>query len=84
MSGPQPPPFTAEILLDVGHALCAAILDLIEINPISRIPQTTYRKLNNVRSDLEVNLQRYENGSMLAQADRFKNTSNRLAAAAAA
>lgn len=27
--GPQPPAFTIEILEDVGHALCAAILDLI-------------------------------------------------------
>ena len=80
--GPQPPPFTFEILLDVGHALCAAILDLVELNNCSRIPQTTYKSLSHIQQDLEINLQRYENGAMLPPADRFKNTTNRLAAAA--
>jgi hypothetical protein len=68
--------------LDVGHALCAAILDLIELNNCSRIPLTSYKTLSHIRADLELNLQRYENGAMLAPADRFKNTTNRLAAAA--
>lgn len=50
--GPQPPPFTIEILEDVGHALCAAILDIIDDNPISRIPLTSYKNLQNIKNDI--------------------------------
>jgi hypothetical protein len=44
--GPTPPPFTVEILEDVGHALCASILDLIEENPSSRIPLSQYKNIH--------------------------------------
>lgn len=45
-SGPQPPPFTVEILEDVGHALCASILDLIEENPLSRVPLSSFKNIH--------------------------------------
>jgi hypothetical protein len=66
----------------VGHALCAAILDIIEDNPYSRIPLSTYKTTGNIRNDLELNLSKYENGAMVPPAERFKNTTNRMAAAA--
>ena len=47
--GPLPPAFTVEILEDIGHALCASILDLIEENPLSRIQYSSFKSLN-VRS----------------------------------
>lgn len=44
-TGPTPPPFSVEILEDVGHALCAAILDIIEENPITRIPLSSFKNI---------------------------------------
>jgi hypothetical protein len=32
----------------------------------------------NIRNDLELNLQKYENGAMVPPAERFKNTTNRM------
>lgn len=56
IGGPQPPPFSIEILEDVGHALCSAILDIIQENPQPRIPLTQFKNLMNIRNDLELNL----------------------------
>jgi hypothetical protein len=33
-----------------------------------------------IRNDLELNLQKYENGAMVPPAERFKNTTNRMLA----
>jgi hypothetical protein len=68
----------SEILEDVGHALCAAILDLIQENPYSRLPLSQLKNLMSIRNDLELNLQKYENGAMVPPAERFKNTTNRM------
>jgi hypothetical protein len=43
-------------LEDVGHALCSAILDIIQENPEPRIPLTQFKNLMNIRNDLELNL----------------------------
>jgi hypothetical protein len=37
---------------DVGHALGAALLDHINQNPISRIPLSCYRAVENVKDDI--------------------------------
>lgn len=47
------PPFTADILEDSGRALGVALLDLINDNPISRIVNSTYKSVENVRSDIK-------------------------------
>lgn len=54
------PPFNIEIFEDVGRALCSAILDYIEDNPVSRIPLSAYKNINNIRNDIETNLAKYE------------------------
>ncbi len=44
------PTFTIEIFEDVGRAVCLAILDYIEENPVSRVPRSNFKQLS-VRSD---------------------------------
>lgn len=46
------PPYTIEIFEDVGRAFCIGILDYIEKNPISRVPTSNFRCIDNVKSDL--------------------------------
>jgi len=50
------PPFSIEIFEDVGKALCIAILDYIDVNPVSRIPLSAYKNIGNIKSDIETNL----------------------------
>ena len=42
------PPYTIEIFEDVGRAFCIGLLDYIEKNPISRIPTSTFKNLENI------------------------------------
>ncbi|XP_076315818.1 cytosolic carboxypeptidase-like protein 5 [Tachypleus tridentatus] len=44
-----PPPYTPEIFEQVGRALAVSLLDLINKNPVSRLPLTPYRTLDGVR-----------------------------------
>ncbi len=37
------PNYTIEIFEDVGRAVCIALLDLINKNPISRLPSSQYK-----------------------------------------
>jgi hypothetical protein len=53
------PPFTQEIFEDCGRGFGAALLDLIDDNPISRIPLSCYKSVENVRSDVMSNLDKY-------------------------
>ena len=50
------PPFTKEIFEDCGRAVGSALLDLVDDNPISRIPLSCYRTVANVRTDILNNL----------------------------
>ena len=50
------PPYTKEIFEDCGRAVGAALLDLIDDNPVSRTPLSCYRTVNNVRTDILNNL----------------------------
>jgi hypothetical protein len=71
-----------EIFEDVGRALCIGILDIIEDNPISRIQLSTYKTLQNIRNDVEQNLQKYEVGNTNAVGvNRFKNNNTKVAQA---
>jgi hypothetical protein len=74
------PIFNIEIFEDVGRALCAGILDLIEDNPISRIPLSAFKNISNVRNDIELNLAKYENGNPgVPGANHFRNTNTKVA-----
>jgi len=35
-----------EIFEDVGHSLCIALLDMLEVNPFSRIPLSIHKTLD--------------------------------------
>ena len=56
------PAFTPEIFEDCGRAIGAALLDLIDNNPVSRIPMSCYRSVSNVRTDIMTNLEKYASG----------------------
>jgi len=44
--------YTIEIYEDVGKAMLVSILDIFEKNPCSRIPNTSYGTLDNIRTEL--------------------------------
>lgn len=46
------PPYTIEIFEDVGKAFCIGLLDYIEKNPVSRIPLSTFKCLENIKNDI--------------------------------
>ena len=46
------PPYTIEIFEDVGRAFCIGLLDYIEKNPISRIPLSNLKNLDNIKTDI--------------------------------
>lgn len=51
-NGSQTPSYTIEIFEDVGKAVCIAMLDLIEKNPISRVPSSQYKNIHNLKREL--------------------------------
>lgn len=59
--GDKPPVFTIgkpilsylEILEDVGKAVLAGLLDLINKNPVSRLPSSKYKDVSGVRKEIE-------------------------------
>jgi hypothetical protein len=48
------PNYTIEIFEDVGRAVCIALLELAECNPISRMPTSYYKNTESVRKELIV------------------------------
>lgn len=58
------PPFTQEIFEDVGNAVAVALLDHIGTNPISRLPLSCYKTVENVRDDIMNNLAKYSAGQV--------------------
>jgi hypothetical protein len=74
------PVFNIEIFEDVGRALCSAILDLIEDNPVSRIPLSAFKNIYNVKNDIEINLSKYENGNPnVPGTNHFRSTNTKIA-----
>ena len=60
----------------------AALLDLADDNPISRIPLSCYRTVNNVRTDILNNLSKYESGNVnVVGANHFAPTNTKVAKA---
>lgn len=58
------PAFTQEIFEDVGFAVAVALLDHQGVNPISRIPLSCFRSVENVRDDIKNNLAKYSAGQV--------------------
>lgn len=56
------PPFTQEIFEDVGHAVAVGLLDHIGVNPISRVPLSCFKSIENMREDIMNNLAKYSAG----------------------
>ena len=48
------PNYTTDIFEDVGHAVCIALLEWVELNPISRMPTSHYKNLDSLRKELIV------------------------------
>ena len=46
------PPYTIEVFEDIGRALCIGLLDLYELNPISRIAGSNLKNIEGVKNDL--------------------------------
>ena len=60
----------------------AALLDLADDNPVSRIPLSCYRTVNNVRTDILNNLSKYESGNVnVVGANHFAPTNTKVAKA---
>ena len=45
--------FTVSMYANVGKALLVSILDVFEMNPFSRIPNTQYKDLGGIRKEVE-------------------------------
>ena len=48
----KPAVYTPEIYEDMGRALCSSILDYYNINPISRISNSTYKNIEGIKADI--------------------------------
>ena len=73
------PPFTQEIFEDVGHAVACALLDHLGINPISRIPLSCYKAVENVKDDIMNNLAKYSAGQVnVCGVNHFSNTNTKV------
>ena len=76
------PPFTKEIFEDCGRAVGSALLDLVDDNPVSRMPLSCYRTVANVRTDIFNNLSKYESGNVnVVGANHFAPTNTKVAKA---
>lgn len=73
------PPFTQEIFEDVGLALCVALLDHLGCNPVSRIPLSCFRSVENVKDDIKNNLAKYATGQInVCGANHFSSNNTKV------
>ena len=59
--------FTIEAFENVGKALLVSILDIFEKNPYSRIPNTPYKSIDNIRKEIAM---------ATTKIDRFRKEGN--------
>lgn len=52
----KPPVFNIEIFEDIGRATVISMLDIIDQNPVSRVPKSIYKDIVNMK--LELSLQK--------------------------
>ena len=73
------PPFVQEMFEDCGQAVGLALLDHLGINPITRIPLSCYRSVENVRDDILNNIQKYSAGQVnVCGVNHFSNTNTKV------
>lgn len=74
------PPFTQEIFEDCGRAVGASLLDLVDDNPISRIPLSCYKSVANVKLDIANNIDKYQSGQVnVVGANNFAAANQKVA-----
>eukprot|EP00826_Nyctotherus_ovalis_P051705 TRINITY_DN6476_c0_g1_i1.p1 TRINITY_DN6476_c0_g1~~TRINITY_DN6476_c0_g1_i1.p1 ORF type:complete len:173 (-),score=47.72 TRINITY_DN6476_c0_g1_i1:74-592(-) len=54
-SGKTLPAYTIELFGDIGRALGLGLLDYYGVNPVSRVPMSIYKTLENLRKEIAVN-----------------------------
>ena len=65
---------------DCGRGFGCALLDLIDDNPVSRIPLSCYRSVQNVRQDILTNLDKYTAGqNSIVGSNNFAPTNQKVA-----
>ena len=67
-------PYTQESFENVGKAVCYGILDFYSINPVSRIPTTEYKTIDNLKEELRKQIEEQKT----KKASYINNTYNRL------
>jgi len=73
------PPFTQEIFEDVGNAVAVALLDHVGVNPVSRVPLSCFRSVQNVRDDIMNNLAKYSAGQVnVCGVNHFSSTNTKV------
>ena len=73
------PPFIQEMFEDVGQAVGLALLDHLGINPVTRIPLSCYRSVENVRDDIMNNLAKYSAGQVnVCGVNHFSSTNTKV------
>ena len=50
----QPTIYTTDVCEEIGEAVCVSLLDYYGINPISRIPLSSYKSLDGIKLDITV------------------------------
>ena len=63
-----PPKFLTEHFADVGKALGIAALDIIEMNPNTRIPNTSFGSLESIRNWIKFYIKSKNGGGFVATA----------------
>lgn len=48
------PNYTVDIFEDVGRSVCLALLEWLQLNPVSRMPTSHYKNLESVKKELIV------------------------------
>lgn len=63
----------------MGHAVAIALLDHIGVNPVSRVPLSCFRSVENVRDDIMNNLAKYSAGQVnVCGVNHFSSTNTKV------
>ena len=64
---------------DTGYAVGVALLDHLGINPVTRIPLSCFRSVDNVRDDIMNNLAKYSAGQVnVCGVNHFSSTNTKV------
>ena len=71
-----PPKFLPEHYADVGKALAIAALDIFEMNPYTRVPNTSFTSLESVRNWIKFYIKSKNGGGINTATSTFLNNNN--------